>query len=71
MKPTKEDAEAMTPEGQSITVQLPPMPAGKRGDVLMAMELAAQAIDPSLVVWHEPMGDRSSLRNLRGIEVKR
>ena len=29
-----------------------------------------ESIDPGLVVWLEPLGDRSSLRNLRGIEVK-
>jgi hypothetical protein len=27
-------------------------------------------IDDALTVWLEPLGDRNSLRNLRGIEVK-
>jgi hypothetical protein len=29
-----------------------------------------ESIDAGLVVWLEPFGDRNSLRNLRGIEVK-
>ena len=28
------------------------------------------SIDEALVVWLEPLGDKNSLRNLRGIEVK-
>ena len=28
-------------------------------------------VDGALNVWLEPLGDRNSLRNLRGIEVKK
>ena len=44
---------------------------GKRGPLLLDFEVfLKEAIDPGLVVWLEPLGDRNSLRNLRGIEVK-
>ncbi len=50
---------------------LVPVPAGKRGTLLLDLEAGLkQLIDPGLVVWLEPLGDRSSLRNLRGIEVR-
>lgn len=48
-----------------------PVPADKRGTLLLDLEASLkESIDPGLVVWLEPLGDRSSLRNLRGIEVK-
>lgn len=58
-------------DGQVIVRLLEPVPAGKRGTLLLDLEeLLKESIDPALVVWLEPFGDRSSLRNLRGIEVK-
>ncbi len=62
--------EAKT-DGQVI-VKLPePVPADKRGTLLLDLEeFLKKSIDPGLVVWHESFSDRSSLRNLRGIEVK-
>lgn len=59
------------PDG-NVTVRFNrPVPASKRGSVLMAYEdLIRQKVAPHLIVWHEPLGDRNSLRNLRGIEVK-
>ncbi len=58
-------------DGQIIVSFLKPIPAGKRGPALLDFEaFLKEAIDPSLVVWLEPLGDRNSLRNLRGIEVK-
>lgn len=63
-----EDAK---PDGQVIVNLLEPLPADKRGTLLLDLEaLLKESIDPGLVVWLEPLGDRSSLRNLRGIEVK-
>ena len=59
------------PDGQVIVRLLEPVPAGKRGTLLLDFEeVLKESIDPGLVVWLEPLGDRSSLRNLRGIEVK-
>lgn len=58
-------------DGQIIVNLVKPMPASKRGPLLLDLEaFLKDAIDPSLVVWLEPLGDRNSLRNLRGIEVK-
>ncbi len=58
-------------DGQIIVSLVNPMPAEKRGPTLLDLEaFLKDAIDPSLVVWLEPLGDRNSLRNLRGIEVK-
>ena len=58
-------------DGQIIVNLVEPMPASKRGPFLLDLEaFLKEAIDPSLVVWLEPLGDRNSLRNLRGIEVK-
>lgn len=58
-------------DGQVIVKLLEPVPADKRGTLLLDLEaLLKESIDPGLVVWHVPFGDRSSLRNLRGIEVK-
>jgi hypothetical protein len=56
----------------SITVSfLSPCGANERGTVLLDAEDVLKAnIDPALTVWLEPLGDRSSLRRLRGIEVK-
>lgn len=58
-------------DGQVIIRLLEPVHADKRGTLLLDLEaFLKKSIDPGLVVWLEPLGDRSSLRNLRGIEVK-
>ncbi len=62
---------AAKPDGQVIVGLLEPVPADKRGTLLLDLEiLLKDSIDPGLVVWMAPLGDRNSLRNLRGIEVK-
>ena len=58
-------------DGQVIVSLFESLPAGKRGTLLLDLETILKgSIDPGLVVWLEPLGDRNSLRNLRGIEVK-
>lgn len=58
-------------DGQIIVNLTESLPAGKRGQLLLDLEeFLKKAIDPGLAVWLEPLGDRNSLRNLRGIEVK-
>lgn len=58
-------------DGQIIVKLLEPMAANKRGGFLLDFEeLLKNAIDPGLVVWLSPLGDKNVLRNLRGIEVK-
>ncbi len=62
---------AAKPDGQIIVSLVKPISASERGPLLLDLEAFLKlAIDPSLVVWLEPLGDRNSLRNLRGIEVK-
>lgn len=58
-------------DGQIIVNFTEPLSAGKRGQLLLDLEaFLKESIDPGLAVWLEPLGDRNSLRNLRGIEVK-
>ncbi len=58
-------------DGQVIVKLREPVPADKRGTLLLDFEeFLKKSIDPGIVVWLEPFGDRSSLRNLRGIEVR-
>jgi hypothetical protein len=58
-------------DGQIIVNLVEPLSASKRGSLLLDFEaFLKESIDPSLVVWLEPLGDRNSLRKLRGIEVK-
>lgn len=48
-----------------------PLRASDRGLKLREFEsLLKSSIDESLTVWCEPVGDKSALRKLRGIEVK-
>jgi len=58
-------------DGQVIIRILETLSADKRGTLLLDCEaFLKESIDPALAVWLEPVGDRNSLRNLRGIEVK-
>lgn len=58
-------------DGQVIVKLLKDVPADQRGTLLLDFEaFLKESIDPGLVVWLESLSDRSSLRNLRGIEVK-
>lgn len=64
-------AKAATQDGQVIISFLEPIGADRRGTILLDLEkILKDAIDPGLTVWLEPLGDRNSLRNLRGIVVK-
>jgi len=43
----------------------------KRGTVLLDFEeMLKERVDIGLTVWCEPLGDKSTLRNLRGIEIR-
>ncbi len=45
--------------------------ASERGTLLLDLEeLLKNEIDEGLTIWLEPVGDKSKLRNLRGIEIK-
>jgi len=58
-------------DGQLVVQLLTPMGPEKRGTILLDLEQELKdSVDQGLTVWLEPLGDKSSLRNLRGIEVK-
>lgn len=44
--------------------------ASRRGEVLLGLELVLKKnFDEGIVLWCEPIGDKNSLRKLRGIDV--
>ena len=58
-------------EGDVTVRFVAPMDAAERGTALLDAEDKLRAyVEPEIVLWHESLGDRSSLRNLRGIEIK-
>ena len=58
-------------DGQVIVQMKQDQPASKRGPFLLDLEALLKAtVDDAICVWLEPLDDRNSLRNLRGIEVK-
>lgn len=58
-------------DGQVIVRLLQSCGPAERGTLLLDYEdLLKQAIDDGITVWGESLGDKNSLRNLRGIEVK-
>jgi hypothetical protein len=58
-------------DGQVIIRFLEPVAVSKRGLLLLDLEAALKKeIDQGITVWVEALGDKNSLRNLRGIEVK-
>jgi len=43
----------------------------ERGEYLMRLETELiEKLDPRIRVWHVPIGDKNSLRNLRGVTIK-
>ena len=47
------------------------IPANKRGVMLLDFEEELKKeIDQGITIWLEPVGDKSKLRNLRGITIK-
>lgn len=58
-------------DGQVIVRLQEQLSADKRGTVLLDLEaFLKDSVDQGLAVWLEGLGDKNSLRNLRGIEVK-
>ena len=45
------------------------IPPSERGTLLLDLEDELCKNDKSVRVWHIPLGDKNSLRNLRGITV--
>ena len=47
------------------------IPANIRGPLLLDLEMSLKnSIEKSITIWLEPVGDKSKLRMLRGIEIK-
>jgi hypothetical protein len=47
------------------------VPANERGLFLLELEEKLKlAVDQGITIWCEPVGDKSKLRNLRGVEIK-
>jgi hypothetical protein len=61
-----------THENGNIIVNFPPdLGANKRGTLLLDLEeYLKNEIDGGVVVWCDPLGDKSTLRNLRGIQIR-
>jgi hypothetical protein len=58
-------------DGQIIIKIVNPMPPSLRGMWLLRLEsILKNEIDDGITVWAESLGDKNSLRNLRGIKVK-
>jgi len=59
------------PNGQ-VTLKIEKIiPANERGVMLLDFEEELKkSIDQGITVWLEPVGDKSKLRNLRGITIK-
>ena len=59
------------PDGQVVVRFLRPVATGARGGMLLDLEELLKAeVEPAITVWLEPLGDRNSLRKLRGLEIK-
>jgi|TARA_B110000483_G_scaffold236210_1_gene308942 hypothetical protein len=57
-------------DGRIVFKVLESIPSNKRGLMLLDIEEQLKTnIDKGLTVWLEPIGDKSKLRNLRGITV--
>lgn len=56
--------------GEVIVRLTSPMTASERGTALLNFESKLKStLDEGLCVWVEPLGDKNSLRRLRGIQV--
>lgn len=59
------------PDGQVFVQLRSPLSAATRGVLLRDYEAyLKQMIDPAIAIWVEPLGDKNSLRKLRGIQIK-
>ena len=57
-------------DGQVIFKVNKAIPSNSRGTLLLDLEEKLKKhIDEGLTVWFEPVGDKSKLRNLRGITI--
>ena len=45
------------------------LPPRERGSLLLDLEDELCKSDANIRVWHTPLGDKNSLRNLRGVQL--
>ena len=58
-------------DGQIVLKIQKSISSNKRGLMLLELESKLKEnVDKGLTVWLEPVGDKSKLRNLRGIKIK-
>lgn len=56
--------------GHVVIEILKPLSASIRGKLLLDFEEYLKShVDPGITIWLAPLGDKNSLRNLRGIEM--
>ena len=60
------------PENGQVVIKIEQIiPANERGLLLLKLEeILKLAIDQGITIWCEPVGDKSKLRQLRGVEIK-
>ncbi|MCF8163546.1 MAG: hypothetical protein K9J78_06815 [Polynucleobacter sp.] len=64
------DLSAVTNSGEVLVEIVTPMKASERGKLLLDVEeYLKEAIDQGLTVWLKAIGDKNSLRRLRGIKI--
>jgi hypothetical protein len=57
--------------GNVILKIMDSIPAGIRGEMLLNLEeMLKKNIDNGITIWLTPVGDKSKLRKLRGVEIK-
>lgn len=59
------------PENGQVVLKIEQIiPASERGLLLLELEeMLKSTIDKAITVWCEPVGDKSKLRKLRGVEI--
>lgn len=59
-----------TDTGAVYVTMLQPLGPSSRGSILLDLEeFLKEKVDRGINVWCEPIGDRNSLRNLRGVQI--
>lgn len=59
------------PSGFVYVIFSSPIQVSKRGTLLLDLEDYFKInLEPGISLWCEPLGDKNSLRNLRGIQIK-
>ena len=68
----KEFKVVEAPDNGQIVLKIEQViPANKRGLLLLELEeMLKSVVDKGITVWCEPVGDKSKLRNLRGVKIK-